>query len=551
MKQKKQTYILGHRNPDTDSVVSAIAYADLKKLQGASECYPVRVGKINPQTDYILRRFDVEKPRLISDLVPRVRNYMSISPLTVHESTPLWEALEILNRDNHKMLPVVDDSKRLTSVLHYNAFAQNMLKKIDPHRQNIIPTTITMLSQTLNAQEIITFHGDEVFKARLLVAASDLETISEFIDSIPGENIIIIAGNRAEVHRAAIERGIRCLVVTGGKTIRKDVRELAEKKKTSLLISPFDTATSSLLSFYATPVKFMADNALEPLGEDQYIKNIHEKISASISRSLPVVDAEKRVIGILSQGDLMGEPNIDVILVDHNELSQAAEGIKNYRILEIIDHHRLGNPPTTYPITFINKPVGSTSTIIATLFLEQKIPMQKNIASLLLAGILSDTLILRSATTTDTDRNVAQYLAEITDLSIEEFGNDIMHAASQIGKKPVNEILAMDMKRYPQGDTSYSVSQVEVTTLTELMERQDKILEELNKLQKSENFLFSALLVTDITELDSIFFIAGDEEVKASLTYPKIQKDIYSMKGILSRKKQLIPYLTEVISRSS
>lgn len=551
MKQKKQTYILGHRNPDTDSVVSAIAYADLKKLQGASECYPVRVGKINPQTDYILRRFDVEKPRLISDLVPRVRNYMSISPLTVHESTPLWEALEILNRDNHKMLPVVDDSKRLTSVLHYNAFAQNMLKKIDPHRQNIIPTTITMLSQTLNAQEIITFHGDEVFKARLLVAASDLETISEFIDSIPGENIIIIAGNRAEVHRAAIERGIRCLVVTGGKTIRKDVRELAEKKKTSLLISPFDTATSSLLSFYATPVKFMADNALEPLGEDQYIKNIHEKISASISRSLPVVDAEKRVIGILSQGDLMGEPNIDVILVDHNELSQAAEGIKNYRILEIIDHHRLGNPPTTYPITFINKPVGSTSTIIATLFLEQKIPMQKNIASLLLAGILSDTLILRSATTTDTDRDVAQYLAEITDLSIEEFGNDIMHAASQIGKKPVNEILAMDMKRYPQGDTSYSVSQVEVTTLTELMERQDKILEELNKLQKSENFLFSALLVTDITELDSIFFIAGDEEVKASLTYPKIQKDIYSMKGILSRKKQLIPYLTEVISRSS
>ncbi len=550
MNQKKKIYVMGHRNPDTDSVVSAIAYATLKQMQGIEGCYPARVGKINPQTDYILKRFNIEKPEFISDLIPRVQNYMSTEPITVHESIPLWQALDLLNRDNHKMLPVVDDEKRLVSILHYNAFAKNMLKKIDPRKQNIIPTTISHLAETLNAQQILSFKKDEIFKARILVAASDLDTINEFIGAIPHENIIIIAGNRQEVHRAVIEKGVRCLIVTGGKTIQRDIRELAEKKKTSLLLSPFDTATSSLLSFYSTPVRYMGDNDLEPLKGDQYIKSIREQISASISRSLPVVNEDKKVIGIISQGDLMHDPNIEVILVDHNELSQAAEGIEHYRILEIIDHHRLGNPPTTYPITFINKPVGSTSTIIATLYTDNKIPLKREIASILLAGILSDTLILRSATTTDTDRDMAEFLAEITDLTVEEFGNDIMHAASKVGKKPIKEILSMDLKRYPQGDYSYSVSQVEVTTLTELMERQEEILNELIKLQKSEALLFSALLVTDITELNSVFFIAGDEEVKKSITYPKLFDDIFSMKGILSRKKQLIPYLTDVIKKS-
>jgi len=547
---QKKIYVMGHRNPDTDSVVSAIAYAELKKNQGAENCCPVRVGKINPQTDYILKRFKIDKPDFISDLIPRVRNYMSSIPVTVNELTPLWQALELLNRDSHKMLPVVDSQDKFISLLHYNAFAENMLKKIDPHQRSIIPTSITHLLQTLNGQEILSFDPDAIFRARILVAASHIDTINEFIQALPRENTIVIAGNRDDVHRAVIEAGIRCLIVTGGKTVVKEVRDLAREKKTSIIISPFDTATSSLISFYSTPVRYMGDENQEPLREDEYIKSIREKLSSTVSRSLPVVDEDNRVIGIISQGDLMEDPNIEVILVDHNELSQAAEGIEHYKILEIIDHHRLGNPPTAYPITFINRPVGSTSTIIASLYTDFKIPLRREIASILLAGILSDTLILRSATTTDIDRDMARYLSEITDLAIEEFGNDIMHAASQVGKKSVKEILNMDLKLYPQGKKTYSVSQVEVTTLTQLMERRDEIINELEILQKSDGLLFSSLLVTDITELNSIFFISGNGDIIKEISYPKIYENIFSMKGILSRKKQLIPYLTDVISKS-
>jgi manganese-dependent inorganic pyrophosphatase len=364
---------------------------------------------------------------------------------------------------------------------------------------------------------------------------------------MPAANTIVLVGNREDVQEAVIERRVRVLVVTGGRTIRREMKKKAEENGVSVLISPYDTSTTSWLALYSSPVEHTGDAALEPLKESDYIGAVRQRLTASVSRSLPVVDAGRRVIGVLSQSDLMREADIELILVDHNELSQAVDGAENYRILEIIDHHRLGNVHTNYPITFLNKPVGSTSTIIASLYQDHRVPMRKPIASILLAGILSDTLVLRSATSTETDRNMAEYLSTLTDLPVEEFGRDIMVAASLVARKPVDEILGLDRKPFGEGKGAFTVSQVEVTTMTEIMDRREEILAGLEREHARTGGLFTALMVTDITELDSALFMKGDPVFLSRIPYPKLDENVYLLKGVLSRKKQLVPGLTELI----
>lgn len=547
MTREKKTLVFGHRNPDTDSIVSAIAYAELKLAQGHANCVAARCGNLTLQTEYILERFGVPAPEYVAELIPKVRNFMSYGPTTAAHDMPLWQALEILNKGNYKMLPIVSDGGRLVSTLHFNAFAQNMLRKIDPNRKGVFPTSVSLLVKTLGAQPVTVVDAGTVFQAQIAVAAYEIDAFREHIGAMPADNTIVLVGNREDVQEAVIERRVRVLVVTGGRAIRRELKKKAEENGVSVLISPYDTSTSSWLALYSSPVEHTGDAALEPLKESDYIGSVRRRLTASVSRSLPVVDAGRRVIGVLSQSDLMREADTELILVDHNELSQAVDGAENYRILEIIDHHRLGNVHTSYPITFLNKPVGSTSTIIASLYQDHRVPMRKPIASILLAGILSDTLILRSATTTETDRNMAEYLSTLTDLPVEEFGRDIMVAASLVARKPVDEILGLDRKQFGEGKGAFTVSQVEVTTMTEIMDRREEILAGLERGHARTGGLFTALMVTDITELDSALFIKGDPVFLSRIPYPKLDENIYLLKGVLSRKKQLVPGLTELI----
>jgi len=550
MERRRKILVIGHRNPDTDSIVSAVAYAELKRSLGSGNCFAARCGNLNLQTEYVLERFGVPSPEFVGELIPKVKNYMSRGATTVPHDTPLWQALEILNKGNFKMLPIVDDEGRLLSILHFNAFAQNMLKKIDPNRKGVFPTSVSLLVKTLGAQPVTEFESERVFQAQIAVAAYELDAFREHIDAMPPANTIVLVGNREDVQACVVERQVRVLIVTGGRTISRELKKQAEQKGVSVLISPYDTSTTSWLALYSSPVAHTGDAALKPVKEGDYIGAVKERLLTSVSRSLPVVDGERCVIGVLSQSDLMREADIDVIMVDHNELSQAVEGIENYRILEIIDHHRLGNVHTSYPITFINRPVGSTSTIIATLYQDNRVPMRKEIASILLAGILSDTVILRSATTTETDRHMAEYLSTLTDLTIEGFGRDIMGAASLVARKPVDEILALDMKHFGEGKNSFTLSQVEVNTLTEIMDRKEEILQGLERQHAKTGGLFTALMVTDITELDSALFVKGDPVFLSRIRYPRVEENVYMLKGILSRKKQLVPCLTELIRKS-
>lgn len=545
----KKIYVIGHKNPDTDSIVSAIAYAELKKALGYDNYIPARAGKVNIQTAYILERFGVEEPEFISDLVPRVRDHMNEEPDTLSHNTPLWEAMQILNTKKFRMLPVVDDDKKYLSTLHYNTFAENLLKKIDPHKNSIISTSIYHLKKTLNAQPVVVHDENKIFNAQIVVAASEAETLRGFIDIMPAENSIVIVGDRADIHEYVVKKGVKALIVSAGKMVSKEVKDLAQTSGVSVLYTPFHTSSASWLALNSVPVNYVSDSTLKPVNSDDYIKNIRERFADSVSRSLPVVDENGRVTGVLTQSDLMKDPNVALVLVDHNELSQAIEGADRVRILEIIDHHRLGNPATDNPITFINRPVGSTSTIIANLYRDYTVPVTKKIASILLAGILSDTLALRSATTTETDIETADYLSRITDISIDDLAVEITDASSLISRKPVHEIVSMDMKTYTEGDFAFSVSQVEVNHPEEIMERSDAIVEYLQNKYESKNMLFSALLVTDLNELNSHLFVCGRDEFVKKIAYPKLQENVFILKDVLSRKKQLMPYISDIIKR--
>jgi manganese-dependent inorganic pyrophosphatase len=236
-------------------------------------------------------------------------------------------------------------------------------------------------------------------------------------------------------------------------------------------------------------------------------------------------------------------------MVDHNEPAQAIEGIENYHILEVIDHHRLGNLSTRYPITFINKPVGATCTIITNLYREQRVPMKKEIASILLCGILADTLSLKSATTTDIDREAAEYLSVVTGLGLEELGRDLAAAANRMSSLPATELIALDMKEYSEKPGSFSVSQIETNNLDAMTSRKEEILPVLENIRSGKNYLFAALLVTDNTTLDSLLFVSGEPVFSGGLPFPSPEPGVHLLKGVVSRKKQLIPLLTEIIEK--
>ena len=445
---KKTVYIFGHKNPDTDSIVSATAYARLKQLQGFDNYKAARAGHFNPQTDYIFKKFKVQSPKYISSLTPRVEYYMEDECKVVEEDKSVWAAIAQMDTAHLRALPVVDKEGKYKALLHYSAFAQQLLTILNPENQVSIATSIDLIVKTMNAQPLIVHNKDEIFKSTILVGAASDETFSKMLDEHKSENIIVITSDREKIYEACIERKVKLLIITSGYMLSKELKDKAQKNGVSVIMSPYTTSDTVMMIAYSTPVSFMADPEIKPVRPEDSISKIRQVLQDSPIRRLPVVDANNKVIGIISEHDLTNEPNIEIILVDHNELSQAVEGIENYKIQEVIDHHRIGPLSTTYPITFINKPIGSTSTLIATLYLEQKVPIPKDIASLLLCGILSDTLILQSTTTTEIDKQTAEYLSNITDLDIQTLGKEILTAGSRIKGRTASEVIHQDMKEY-------------------------------------------------------------------------------------------------------
>ena len=545
----KTVYIIGHRNPDTDAVVSAVSYAKLKNLLGMPEYKAARAGHLNPQTSYIFDKFNVPRPEYLPDLIPKVKFFMQNEIQTVTEDSSIWESIALMEKNENRVMSVVDNDGKYCSLLHYSGFAKGVLSILNPEKKHRFPTTIKLIQKTLNAQPIyIAGDADSTFKASIHVASSSIETFEKRLAAHSSEDIVVIASDRKDIHKICIEHKAKLLITTSNCVIDKELKSLAEKNGVSVIVSPYSTAPTSMLIAYSMPVSSIGDADIKTVQVNDSVSKIKDILKDAHCKYLPVVDENSKVVGMISEHDLMKEPNIEVILVDHNELSQAVEGVEHYKIQEVVDHHRIGAISTKNPITFINRPVGSTSTQIAGMYQEYKIAIPKDIASLLLCGILSDTLILQSATTTNVDIEMAEYLSSITDLDIKELGNEILIAGSNISGREAGELVRQDLKEYSEGKVVYTVSQIEVGNTKEVLTRKEEFIKELEIECRSRKALFSCLLVTDITTLSSIMLIHSDPKFEQFINFPKQEDNAYYLQGVVSRKKQLIPLLTERVS---
>jgi manganese-dependent inorganic pyrophosphatase len=469
----------------------------------------------------------------------------------VNSETSLWNAIAQMESANAKVAPVVNSNGEYSALLNYNAFAHNILKVLNPETSTLFSTSIRLISETLSAQQVLTFNAEELFKCITIVVADCIDTFRKTLALHTPENAVIITGDRKDVQEYSIENGVRALVLSSGTQMSKELREKAEKKQISVLISPYRSAETATLVMYSAPVSEMADTMIKPVQPNDTIRYIRDFLRESASRTLPVVDDKNKLLGTISETNLLAAPNVEIILVDHNELSQALEGVENYTIQEVIDHHRLGNLNTKMPITFINRPVGATCTIIVSLYRQARIPIPKPIASILLAGILADTLVLKSYTVTDEDRDTAEYLSNITNLDIDALGRDIIAAGNRLGNRSAQEIVHQDMKEYQEGKFKYTVSQIEVDSTEELLERKKEILDELEIERRARDALFCAIMVTDVIKLTSVMIIACKPEFLHTLELPRKDDGVFFLRGIVSRKKQLVPLLTEQIQHLS
>lgn len=540
------TYILGHKNPDTDAVVSAVAYEDFKRKTGHTNFKAGRAGKPTPQTEYIFSKFDVPLPELVSDLIPRVKHYYNDKPISIDKDASVWDAFNLMNEKNIRFLPIVDNAGRYHSVMHFALFTENIFKITKQREKTVIETSIDFLSQVIGAKKIFTTCENVIKKSPIIIGAASIETFAKHLQSDYAKDAIVICGNRKSIQEHAVKSGVRLLIVTTDNEPDSEIKKIAKDNNVSILLSPYDTTSTALLLIYAMPVSSFSSTEVEPLKLSDTLQSAKPKLNQTFAKTLAVIDEDNKLVGTFSESDAYGKPNINVVLVDHNEISQSVDGVQNFDIVGVIDHHRLGNLPTKFPITFINKPVGATCTIVANMFLDGKVQLDKKIASILLCGILADTLVLQSATTTDEDRITAQKLSTITGLTIDDLGLQLIKAASNIAGRSSVELVNQDLKEYSEEGATYTVSQIEVENLSQILERKSEILEVLEQTRKNGNNLFSALMITDITRLSSIMLVASKDNFEKEIRLPQ-ENGIFSLHNIVSRKKQLLPILSEIV----
>ena len=435
-------------------------------------------------------------------------------------------------------------------MLNYAAFAKNLINSLNPEHHIKVFTNHHLIRQSLGA--IVASDGgisaNEPFtECTIIVAAADLASFKKTVDERPEQKLIVIAGDRDDIIDYAVEKKAYCIIISGGRTVSPELNEKARRRGVCILISSFDTASTSMLATYATPVSSIADSEVAAVHENDSVLKVRAALKKSHDHILPVVNEDNVVTGIITESLLNREPKISVSLVDHNEPGQAVDGIENYRISEIIDHHRIDTLTTKYPVTFINMSVGSTATIIAGLFDEAKIKPEPSLARLLLAGILSDTLVLQSSTVTVYDRTAAVKLAEIAGVSVEEYGTELMKAGIRSAESNAHDLIVQDLKEYKESGISFTLSQIEVYDLDSFLQRKDQLLEQLEIERSSRQTSFSALMITDIANLNSYLLCNLDKVPQLLNNFPVFDQNVYFLKGIVSRKKQLVPILSEMI----
>ncbi|MED9967932.1 MAG: putative manganese-dependent inorganic diphosphatase [Blautia sp.] len=547
MKNQEKIYVLGHKNPDTDSICSAIAYADIKNRtgQGNTRYIPKRAGQLNEETEYVLNRFGVRPPGYLSNIGTQVKDMdIRISP-EADKSMSLKNAWDLMQEKSIVSLPIRDKDGILEGMITVGDIAQTYMDTTDSYLLSNARTQYKRIAETL---EGIVIEGNEhgyFVKGKVLVGTANPEMMKAYIE----EDDLIIMGDREEDHLEAIEQNVSCIIVSMGVEVSEKVIRLAHEKDIVIIMSPHDTFTIARLINQSIPVKYiMQTENLITFSTEDFTDDIQEIMIKHRHRAFPVINKKGKCVGTISRRNFLDISKKRVALVDHNERTQAVDNIEKAEIVEIIDHHKLGSLETMKPISFRNQPVGCTATILYQMYGEQRIEISPTIAGLLCAAIISDTLMFRSPTCTLADKMAAGALALIADINIEQFAREMFKAGSNLKDKSPEEIFYQDYKKFiAEGDVTFGVGQISSMDNSELLDIKERLLpfmvSECGRHGVTRVYFMLTNIIEESTEL--LYYGEGSEEMAKTAFNIEPENEAFYLKGIVSRKKQLIPALME------
>jgi manganese-dependent inorganic pyrophosphatase len=536
-------YIFGHRNPDTDTICSTIAYAEYKNIKGFKAA-GVRLGELNDETKFVLKFFSADEPEMLKTIKTQVSDLEIDSPVSIHPDVSLRTAWFTMRQNNRKALTVAEDGLPLAGIVTLSDITGCYMDILDDTLLLKSGTPLRNIKETLTATLVCGREEDFHPTGRVLVAALESDKLKNFVK----KGDIVIAGNREESVIEAINCGANVIIATCSILPGKQALETAKGCGCIILTTPVDTFIAARLIHQSVPVRYvMTKDNLVSVNIDDFTDDVREKMLKTRYRSYPVVDEDMNVLGMVSRYHLISKKRKQAVLLDHNEKSQTAPGIEDAHIIEIIDHHRLGDIQTSAPILMKNEPVGSTATIIAKLFLAEKELLTQKMAGLLLSAILSDTLKFVSPTATQEDMDTALQLAEIAEIDIEDFARKLFNAASNLKGKTVDQIINGDLKEYDMGKYKIGMAQLYSVDFESIEDMKETLMDRLDYYCGKNGFALLALLVTDLYRNGSEVMFTGDRKdmvIKAFSLDP--DATCAFLPGVLSRKKQVVPKIMAI-----
>ena len=546
----KNVYVIGHKNPDTDSIASAIAYARFKNLTGHHNYIAARCGNVSSETQYVLDRFKQKAPKFVGDVRTQVRDMDMRKIPGVAEEMSLRDAWNTM-KENKVVSLCITEGTYLKGLITTGDIMESYMGSYDANTLSQARTSYTNIVDTLDGTMIVGDISDEQIEGKVLIGAGTPDILEEYIKP----HDIVILGDRYESQLCAIEMKADCIIICAGSKITQTIQTIAQEKGCKIISTPHDTFTVARLIYQSLPIRhFMRTKDLITFKQDDFIEDIHPIMASTRHRYFPVVDSAGKYMGMVSRRNFLAATKKQIVLVDHNEKSQAVNGMETADILEIIDHHRLGTVSTTRPVYFRNQPLGSTCTIIYLMYKESGIEISKDIAGLMLAAIISDTLLYRSPTCTEIDKNAGAELARIAEVNEEELAKSMFRAGSNLGDKSADEIIHQDFKKFSVGKTNVGIGQISSMDSNELSHIKDTILPELETTAKKDGLDIVLFMLTNILkESSEVIFTGTKAEIALESGFGVTSKDHHSvfLPGVVSRKKQMLPTITDTLSMNN
>ena len=546
-KKKEKIYVIGHKNPDTDSICSAIAYADLRQKVTGQVHEAKRAGHVNDETAYVLDRFGVEAPKLLTDVRLQVRD------LDIHEmpglkpNASIRDTWERMRQEQAKTLPIVKDDE-LVGVVSTGDIAKSYMDVYDSEILSKARTQYRNIIKTLDGTMITGNEHGYFMRGKVAIGASSPNLMEEFIE----KDDLVILGDLEEAQACAVNIDASCMVICKDAEVSPKLIQKAKEQSIVIIQTPYDTFTTARLINQSIPVKFyMTSGPLTMFRMNDYVDDIKDIMAKKRFRDFPILDRHGRFKGFISRRRFLGASKKKVILVDHNERSQAVDGIEEAEIIEIIDHHRLGDIETVSPITFRNQPVGCTATIINQMYEENEIEVPREIAGLLCGAIISDTLLFRSPTCTPLDERTAKKLAKISDIDLEQMAQEMFNAGSNLKGKSAEDICFQDFKQFTVNDMVFGVGQLNSMSKEELQEVKEMLTPYLPEVLEKNGVQMVFFMLTDILDESTELLCCGAKAKEYIIDAFDLKEDSEKMilKGVVSRKKQLIPTLVSELQQ--